>query len=311
LSQAAAESRRGVFFFRYARVVFPLLIACAAWPSGIDERVVVPPDGATGVPLNARVYVEYAPTNGNAKPSVELHAPDGTVIAATLDTTGEHLVDTVVLQPDAPLDAGTTYEVWDGISVPCLDSCDGTPTRIASFTTGDALDTAPPTLGALEVSSGYESEGPGSGCDWWGDQIVHGLSQPVVGDDGPLEWIRYVYYDEQEHEVAGPVRFGSAGHDCGAPPWWPLYTVWVGTDTFSVRAVDLAGNLSEPRLLHGASCEALMPTPDAGLGGDDAGTADGGCCSGSAGAGSWLLAGLVTLLAGKGWHRRSRRCPSL
>ncbi|MCA9675397.1 MAG: hypothetical protein KC464_10210, partial [Myxococcales bacterium] len=260
------------------------------------------------VPTNARVRLEY---DGDAPPShVVLRAQGGADVAVTIEGAWRG----IQLVPMAPLAPSTTYEVVDDLVLgqPCGDGtgCVGDAVVVATFTTGAGADTTAPVLQGVVVTSTYY-DNTGSSCDT-PNQVTHAFHAAAIVDDEPDAWIRYEYFDDAGHFLVGPFRDLSLGHDCpggGAGNDQPFIFYYHAADTFSVRAVDLAGNVEAvPHALVGQSCEDLTSaaTPDAG---PDASPRDGqdygndtpdapGCCStsGDGGpAGVAPLAGLVAL----------------
>lgn len=280
----------------------PRAEACSD-PHAITSRMVLPPNGSSGVPTNARILVEYRVLgdwfflDGFSSANVELRGPGETTVPTSVIETWAGPFVITLLTPAEPLDPDTVYEVHDSTLVPCGDaqpnaSCGGTPVLVATFTTGDGPDTQPPTS-SWSVSSSYgqeeEVEGAGCSCDWCGNWVRHDLTLVAVADDQPTALVRYFYGDA----LVGPLPVLSAGHDCGDEPYHPGYDIESASDTVTLRAVDLAGNVEAvAHVLIGSSCDELRPeamidagvpepdasasNPDAGSGAADAGA---GCCS--------------------------------
>jgi hypothetical protein len=260
--------------------------ACQAWSTGIDSRNVVPGDGTEDVPTNAHVIVEYEP--GGAETShLELRDESGAVVATTRTDGGVRGLRSSTLTPDADLQPGVMYEVWDTVIVPCDEYCpEGPPTLIARFTTGTARDVTAPAISSASLRSWFYS-GENSTCDWDGDYVAHDV-YVSVSDDRPEGWLRYLYYDADGVRIAGPAPLVSVGHVCAGSPYDPEYGVEIPSDTFSIRAVDLAGHVEiEAHILVGDSCGGLEIEDD-----DDAA----GCCStsGNPAASTLLLLALLT-----------------
>ena len=83
-------------------------LATAPWPAHacsparpyIDSRSTVPEDGATDVPTNARVLVEYALSDyyfvdQGLEPGVELRAPNGELVPATCHEANDFIEDRI------------------------------------------------------------------------------------------------------------------------------------------------------------------------------------------------------------------------
>ncbi len=162
--------------------------ACSApLPGVVSTRQVIPADGSTNVPSNARVILSYEGTSGGVPDHPKLRAPDGTDVPVTVstpvNTPGIPSLATYVLVPGAPLKENTTYTVLsDYAQLPCVQNnlaivgAGGNPTCfptldggdsfggdagvpptnvISSFTTGAGPDTTPPTLsGSLSYTVG-------------------------------------------------------------------------------------------------------------------------------------------------------------
>jgi uncharacterized protein (TIGR03382 family) len=267
--------------------------ACTgAWPS-VGRGLVVPEDGSQGVPTNARIYVSYWVSMTQIAPDVELHGPVGDVIAATVSRTGARDRLVLVITPDAPLVPRTTYTIHDNVVSPCdpqVDSCEGPLTPIASFTTGDGPDVRAPAVTGVSVQTRYEDPGPDSSCDWDGPSVTHVIAVDEVTDDRPVGWVRFLYYDGHDNLRAGPLPLVTLGRDCGdTPPYYQPYDLLLEEAVFSIRAVDLAGNV-EPvaHRLAGEPCAAFVPR--------------GGCTA--SGGGATVAPPIVTALA---LLRRRRR----
>jgi MYXO-CTERM domain-containing protein len=281
---------------RAVLVVVVVVAACLAAPrvgeacsyaEGITLRTVMPDDGATGVPINTRVVVLYERAFGMLPLTVVLRAPDGAEVTATAERVALDFLEVQVVTPAAPLVADTRYQVIDRLALDTtcyFEECVGEPQVIATFTTGGASDATPPMVAAARVTTEYfliEETSCGGGAS-----VRHRTELDGVSDD--FAGVLYHYYDAAGTRVAGPLPLVTVGHDCDAPAS-DSFDLPLATDTYTVRAVDLAGN-EEPtgHRLTGQPCSDFA---------DDSG----GC---SAGPGA---AGLLTALAGLGLRRRRRR----
>lgn len=112
----------------------------------------LPDDGATDVPLNVTVFLQFSELmNGATLPgAISVTSPDKTTHAYTLG--GEDADWTLTLDADLP--ASTLITVT--VTTDALD-IDGDPLAAEtgfSFTTGDAIDTTPPNLISIEPTDG-------------------------------------------------------------------------------------------------------------------------------------------------------------
>jgi hypothetical protein len=280
-----------------AALVVVVAAACLAAPrvgeacsyaEGITLRTVMPDDGATGVPINTRVVVLYERAFGMLPLTVVLRAPDGAEVTATAERVALDFLEVQVVTPTTPLAADTRYQVIDRLALDTtcyFEECVGEPQVIATFTTGTASDTTAPTVATASVTTEhivYEETSCGGGAS-----VRHRTALDGVSDDSA--GVLYHYYDAAGARVAGPLPLVTVGHDCeeAASDSFDLPLV---TDTYTVRAVDLAGN-EEP------TGHRLTGRPCSDFADDDSG----GC---SAGPGA---AGLLAALAGLGLRRRRGR----
>lgn len=144
--------------------------------------LVVPAEGTTDVPLNARVIVQY---EWILDTEIELRdAMTGEVVPTMQELRPAPGLQrsTVFIAPMAALAANTSYTVV----VPAV----GNSSITTSFTTGDAVDTSPPAFAGLSALS-LETMGfpvldeDGSYC----------LSSCIEANDGRISRIRFDYPD--------------------------------------------------------------------------------------------------------------------
>lgn len=255
--------------------------ACSYPPQGLFERTVIPEDGATDVPRNARVLVWYDASYDVPGGAVILRAQGGDDVATT-SSTPPTVGFARLLSPTAPLAPQTTYEIVDSLDVPCptddVTECYGPFRVIARFTTGTELDTTPPAIDGVEIDSGGVCVS--DACPEGQHEVVDQLTIAAT-DDHPAAWIRYEYRTIDGELVAGPTHWQTLGRGCGGGYGDIRFYRYLETPAeIVVRAVDLAGNVETVgRRVVGATCDDLACEPDAG------GGSEGGCATGAASAG--------------------------
>lgn len=284
--------------------------ACTPPPTGVEGRTVLPEDGATDVPLNARVYVLYDTQGSDPGSTLELRVQDGATVAVD-ETTPYTIGAARLLAPTAPLAPSTTYEILDTLALPCDSelprTCIAEPTVIATFTTGAALDTARPSVTGVSVTS--RGACVADSCpDSESEQLDH-ISIDQVIDDFPTSWVMYEYLDLDGALVAGPTAWLTTGRGCGdGAGYFPTYRYLAVPSDVLLRAVDLAGNVeASPHPIDGGTC-ALLECDTSG----DTATAgaDGGGCALHRGTNPGVLALALgaLLLARRRPRVRSRAC---
>jgi hypothetical protein len=264
--------------------------ACSPPPDSIVGRSVVPEDGATGVPTNARVLIQYESGLGPPTSALELRALGGACVAFTEQTTNAHGAAMRILVPTGDLAPATTYEVLDTLDPQTCPSghpdCYGPPMVIASFTTGDSADLIAPSATGVTVESWYNDHS-GSTCEKHDNSIVYWVTIDALADDRPTSWLRLEYRDPEGNLIGGPLPIVRLGSSCpgGGGSGNIDVSLYTSSDDFFVRVVDLAGNAeAESHFLDGLTCAegaAGGESPDGGTdggssvdGGDDGG---GGC----------------------------------
>lgn len=165
-----------------------------------------PPDGATGMPLNAAITFGVTPRFAGYTPSVTLvSTSSGAAIPGTL-TSGP--AESYVFRPDFALSASTTYDVT------IMDSSgDGTPLSF-DFTTGTEADTIDPVFPeppVLEVVE-YRSPVREPGCQQPGYWVLHATWEPVENEAAVL----YVLDVQLEDLVPQQIRDARSGAVAGA-----------------------------------------------------------------------------------------------
>jgi hypothetical protein len=141
----------------------PTASACQREPPGVRSRQVLPADGATGVPTNTRIAVEYLASDIEIAPSLALRTEGGTFVPHDVVSEEEGNSPTFVIAPRAPLAPGTRYWIYDRIRLEreCAATggvpCTGEPLAFATFTTGATADTTPPTSTGVAIETHYVS----------------------------------------------------------------------------------------------------------------------------------------------------------
>jgi hypothetical protein len=274
--------------------------------------VLSPRADATDVPRNARlaIYVPY--TTGEDAPEVVLReAATGAEVALSIESmpqgnTGERIL---FATPDAPLAAGTVYEI-------ALPSPFGEHTH--SFTVGDALDETPPAFAGLAgfEAHSYPYPGPGgcyNSCVAYRDRF----SRLELDYEGPgadtaflLLEVRLQGQFTPAHVI--PFPWGSRDH-VGSFSCSPALPRLEPGQTYCARlwAHDAAGNVAggdAPVCAVAATCRNVPNddcVPERGC------TRPGGCAvapgpaTPGSGAGVLLLAGLMLVLAARPRSARS------
>lgn len=238
---------------------------------------VVPADGATGVPVNSRVFVTYsgAPYAPAVMEAITLQPQGGGPVAATISSidSGNPWIHQRVLTPTSDLAPNTAYEVRGRVrQTGCTDCVAATPELLATFTTGANRDETPPTFagatgvvvtGTYEVCDGTSCCGPYAGTRM---QLQYTL--PTDADFAGLR----LYRDDAAsgpYAIVGPrgmalcqgqVISGFNGD------------FFVPEGTYYLRAVDLAGNEDRNSAPVTLDCEVTSPS-------DNASPASSGCAA--------------------------------
>jgi hypothetical protein len=133
-------------------------VAAACECAGGTPTVILPRDGATGVPLNTRILVSSEKVGEGKWAGADASKPAPALSLAPIDGKGksgapvESTVSSMlseawgtvyVITPKKPLKANTTYALVTVVKKKAT-------TRFTSFTTGAAADTAPPVFAGIE-----------------------------------------------------------------------------------------------------------------------------------------------------------------
>lgn len=189
---------------RSALAAATLALAAAAAPARADSCGkpdlvdMVPPDGATGVPLNARLAAHYAAATEYLGEDVVLVHPDGSeqLVDATWDAT-EQLLQVV---PTAPLDPNSTYEIrW-----PPLRGLNAAAPGLggkAVFKTGTADDVVPPTFAGV-TGLAWDFERTHDECtDDLVDRFVFDIDLGPASDDGGTSGLTLMLFQTEGPRV--------------------------------------------------------------------------------------------------------------
>jgi MYXO-CTERM domain-containing protein len=284
----------------------PRASACTP-PFGVYARTVVPEDGATGVPRNARVLVNYDGSVPDG--TLELRTQSGEAVAATI--TGG------LITPTTALAASATYELYDTLILPCdsdeASDCLGAATLIATFTTAESLDTTPPVIGGITVTSDYTCIA--NSCPEGESVVLDHIAIAERDDDFAPSWIRYQYLDADGVVLVALSSMTTIGRNCEGPGYVPFEPYLRLPSQVQIAAVDLAGNVElTPHAIDGSTCaligDGCDPAPDAGPGGEldggpgAEGGGDAGCGCHASSPSSTALLVIVLVLA---WTRRRTR----
>jgi hypothetical protein len=163
-----------------------------------DLEDMVPPDGATDVPLNATLGAHYAASAQYVNEEVVLVRPDNSeaVLQPTWDATEQLLSVTPDLDPE------TTYTVrW-----PALRGINAAAPGVgddARFTTGSTYDAAPPAFAGL-TSIAWDLERKEDDCvDELAERYVFDLDLGAASDDGGTSGLTLMLF-----QTAGPNVMG-------------------------------------------------------------------------------------------------------
>ncbi len=229
----------------------PVVHACTLPPPGIHSRHVFPVDGSVGVPTNIKLLVTYQKEPGfNLRGDVAvdptafgLREKGGDEIAFTTErlsvVPGQFPKEAFLVTPLTTFKPNADYEIWDRLafdSAPCEAV---PPTVFSTFTTGAAPDTVPPVFGGVK---GYEirrdsCQTYGSCCYLYDNMVVTLKSDSALDDIAGARISYNVYVNGVPVAKRVPLeqRFGV----CVGPA---LLSLPATTGTFSVKAVDWAGN---------------------------------------------------------------------
>ncbi len=160
----------------------------------------VPPDMATGVPLNATLGAHYTAATEYLGEEVVLVRPDGSevVLPATWDATEQLLSAT----PAQPLDPNINYVIrW-----PALRGLNAAAPGVggnAHFTTGATIDAAPPSFVGL-TSIAWDLERKENDCiDELVERYVFDLDLGIASDDGGTSGLTLMLFQTEGPTVMG------------------------------------------------------------------------------------------------------------
>lgn len=215
---------------------------CTPAQPSVWARHVLPADGTSDVPINARISIVYdsyrIPIHHFVVPIVRIEGAEP--IAGSTSTIVTEISVTQVFVPDAPLAPNTTYEVLDELCVGCGSQTDasGALTVVARFTTGSTRDDTPPPPPSgviadvrLDVCSESSCCGP-----------YQARRIDIRWDEIPAESLGEIDLDGTVTAyVTRPSALGWLRCFGGYSPGAQIEA----TGTVSLRHTDLAGNLSE------------------------------------------------------------------
>jgi hypothetical protein len=217
--------------------------ACEPLPPGIGYRTVTPADGATLVPINTEVWIDYLSYDGSLPlADIELRRGSRLIPVTVRMLTSFHRA--FVVQPSSPLDPDTTYEVWTRIpTVPCVDSTDCVSTdwsRLSSFTTGARRDDTAPRFRGVLGGVTRPVGGPSDCGDYEFIQIT--LQWLGAIDESPVRYV--IHAGSPDGPVLTELAAGQGYRVCWSTPEAEVLVDGFVSDspTYSVRAIDLAGN---------------------------------------------------------------------
>jgi MYXO-CTERM domain-containing protein len=228
----------------------------------------VPPDGATGVPLNARLGAHYATAAEYQSEEIVLVHPDGSeqvmracsppmaTNCATWDPT-EQLLQVTLTDPLTPQSA---YEIqW-----PALRAINAAAPGVgnhARFTTGSTNDTAPPTFAGV-TGLDWDLERTKDACtDDLVERYVFDLQLGEASDDGGAEGLSLLLFQtkgprlSQQMPVPLPARAWPQGSAAGHVQVRLVTELGVGDVCFAGVVRDTTGALSA-----GGDVEACVRT---------------------------------------------------
>jgi MYXO-CTERM domain-containing protein len=160
----------------------------------------IPPDGATGVPPNAKLAAHYAQATEYLGEDVVLVHPDGSeqLLPAVWESTEQRLSVT----PTSALTGDSVYEIrW-----PVLRGLNAAAPGLggkARFTTGTAFDTSPPTFVGV-VGLSWDLERKNSDCvDDLVERFVFDVDLGAASDDGGTSGLTLMLFQTKGPQVLG------------------------------------------------------------------------------------------------------------
>lgn len=213
----------------------------------------LPENGSTDVPINARIFIETTRGSPISRHLIKVQRGDDEPVTPSLtETRAGYLVEPGALRANAGdlLEPFTTYTVE--VYPPGADPEAGVPELAVVFTTGDALDEAPPTLtGDVGVETEYEA-----GAAWFlicptPDTNLFTVTPPAV--DADVVEIQLVEVRSEGQRSVVDAR----------PAGEPLVhrNATMGEVRYELLAIDIAGNASQPLVVdtygpNGCGCSA-------------------------------------------------------
>lgn len=269
------------------RLFASAIICCVLWPppahacsppQAIGSRDILPGDGATNVPTNVRVALEYHGSSSSPElAEVQIQPVGGQPVAVTADRglTNHRFRFLVFVRPTAPLAANTTFQILTRVpSVPCgSEPCTTTTFSVAAtFTTGSGPDTVPPTYAGLAGVTASKQICDSDACCGPDRVISYGFDRGTPTDDVAYAGVKlYRVGSGLVSELTSLSGFElCSGQPSGGGPSGD-FTAPVGT--FYAHAVDLAGNEDSNMQL------VTVPLTCGDAGNDDGGSGAG--CSSS------------------------------
>jgi hypothetical protein len=160
----------------------------------------VPPDKATGVPLNATLGAHYATSAEYVDEPVVLVHPDGSKesLAASWDPTEQFVSAT----PGAPLEPGGKYTIqWPALRG--LNAAAPGMGGMATFIAGTADDLSPPTFAGVRGVT-WDLERAQDDCvDGLVERFVFDIALGVASDDGGTSGLTLLLYQTEGPQVMG------------------------------------------------------------------------------------------------------------
>lgn len=268
-------------------------VCCVLWPPpahacspppAIGSRIILPGDGATNVPTNVRVALEYDGTSSRPElAEVQIQPVGGQPVAVTAQRglTNHPFRFLVFVRPTTPLAANTTFQILTHIpGVPCgSESCITTTFSVAAtFTTGSGPDTVPPTYAGLSGVTASKQICDSDACCGPDRAVAYGFGRGTPTDDVAYAGVNlYRVGSGLVSELTNLSGFElCSGQPSGGGPSGDFMAP-VGT--FYAHAVDLAGNEDSNMQL------VTVPVTCADVGKDGGGSDTGGSGAGGSGGG--------------------------
>jgi hypothetical protein len=284
-------------------VLVALLVCIEARPASACEpvptqlREVLPADGASGVPTNAQVRLDYYGSETTGLENVEVRPVGGTALATTialLGNAGYPLRLLVVVHLQAALAPQTQYEVRSGSTI------------VSTFRTGDGADTTPPTFAGIASITTSVMDCQSSACCGPNRIAYVNLRWGAASDDFSVGMVRYNVYGIGGALVVPMTSAQVVGyHVCSGELTGsgPSGTFQAGSGGYRVRAVDLAGNEDTNDVTQDVM--VTCASPDGG--GDGSSSSAGGCASTTGGSPALAIPLLLALWCLRSTKTRVRR----